>query len=125
MQISESVAHGNPDPSNDSRLLSVALDIANWLPELAADSDMPAASWNEVHTLATDLANAYEAVRRGGSLPTVRKAINEANTSIIALESLLRSSDPRWFDEPKQLGQEAAPQSSGPSPSSPSIAGNS
>ncbi len=121
-QIKETVARGNPNPSIDPQLLSVALDIANWLPEIAAASDMPASPWNEVHARAADLASAYETVRRGGSLPEVQTAIKQANESIIALESLLGSADSRWFDEPKQLGQEAAPQPSGPSPTSPSSA---
>ena len=61
-------------------------------------------------------------LRRGGSLPEVQTAIKQANESIVGLESLLGSADSRWFDEPKQLGQVAAPQSSGPSPTSPSSA---
>jgi hypothetical protein len=119
-QISATVTHGNPNSSVDPQLLSVALDIANWLPEIAAESDLPASPWNEVHARAADLASAYKTVRRGGSLPEVRTAIKQANESIIALESLLGSSDSRWFDEPKRLGREAAPQSSGPGPTSPS-----
>ncbi len=83
---------------------------------------MPAASWNNVPALATDLANAYEAVRRGGSPAALEKAMKQANESIVALESLLASSDSRWFDEPKRLRPEAAPQSTGPSPSGPSSA---
>ena len=121
-QISGAVAHGNPNPSVDPRMLSVALDIANWLPEIAADSDMPPAPWNEVHARAVNLANAYEAVRRGGSPTEMEKAIKQANESIIALEELLGSSKSSWFDEPKRPGQEAAPQSSAPSPTNPSTA---
>ncbi len=101
-QIKERVARGNPNPSIDPQLLSVALDIANWLPEIAAASDMPPSPWNEVHARAADLASAYETVRRGGSLPEVQTAMKQANESITALESLLGSADSRWFDEPKK-----------------------
>ncbi len=121
-QISGAVAHGNPNPSVDPRLLSMALDIAHWLPEIAADSDMPPAPWNEVHARAANLASAYEAVQRGGSPADRDEAIQQANESVIALERLLGSSESRWFVEPRRRGREAAPQSSEPSPSSPSNA---
>jgi hypothetical protein len=121
-QISGAMAHGNPNPSVDPRLLSIALDIANWLPEIAADSDMPPAPWNEVQARAANLASAYETVRQGSSQLEVEKAIKQANESIIALEALLRSSTSSWFDEPKQPGHEAAPESSARSPSSPADA---
>ncbi len=51
------VADREAGPSAGQKTLAIALDIANWLPEIAADSDMPETPWNEV--------NAQSAATRG------------------------------------------------------------
>ena len=42
---------GGPQVPSSSRpkTLQIAMDIANWLPEIAADSDMPEGPWNKVN----------------------------------------------------------------------------
>jgi hypothetical protein len=75
--------------------LEIALDIANWLPEIAADSDMPETPWNEVDTRSARLVAEYQALFAAGA--NSRTELDQANTEIGNLEKLVLSCDPRWF----------------------------
>lgn len=59
--------------------LRMALDIAGWLPEIAADSDMPEPSWNEVNTLAAGLVREIEkrSARRTAEAPRLGPVLAE------------------------------------------------
>ena len=84
---------GSPDgPTN----LEIALDIANWLPEIAADSDMPETPWNEVNARSARLVGDYQALATNAA--NARVEIDQANAEIGNLEKLLLACDARWFD---------------------------
>ena len=59
-----------------SEAMPIALDIAAWLPEIAADSDMPEQPWNRVNDQASVLLASYEVL--GGKRPGDSHAALEA-----------------------------------------------
>jgi hypothetical protein len=81
--------------STDHKSLGIALDIANWLPEIAADSDMPETPWNDVNTRSARLVADYQALFAGST--NARAELDQANAEIGNLEELVLSCDPRWF----------------------------
>jgi hypothetical protein len=119
-QLGRTLAGEELRPVLDEKHFTVALDIANWLPEIAADSDMPPSPWNEVHARAADLAATYEKVRSSGSLSAMQTALEEANDSILAIDQVLQASDRRWFDEPRKTNRSPDSESPGPAPADPS-----
>jgi len=82
----------------DAKTLNVALDIANWLPEIAADSDMPEAPWNQVNAHSTALVAALQQVL-SGKADDARGVAENAGSEIAKLERLLETSDPKWFSD--------------------------
>jgi hypothetical protein len=85
----------------DDRTLPMALDIATWLPEIAADSDMPETPWDVVNGQSEALVAAYKDLLReatGIGPVDANPAARDADRSISALEALLTDSDPRWFE---------------------------
>jgi hypothetical protein len=50
------------DTESPERVLNILIDLARWLPELAADSDMPEGRWNRVNAASGTLRAAYLAV---------------------------------------------------------------
>jgi hypothetical protein len=85
--------------------LEIALDIANWLPEIAADSDMPETPWNEVNARSARLVGDYQALATYAA--NARAEIDQANAEIGNLEKLLLAGDARWFEGTRQVA--AAP----------------
>jgi hypothetical protein len=87
------------------KTLPMALDIANWLPEIAADSDMPESPWDQVNDRSTALVAGYQKIMAGAAIddhPADAPALAiEAGSTIKALETLLDSADARWFDPAK------------------------
>jgi hypothetical protein len=75
--------------------LQIALDIANWLPEIAADSDMPETPWNEVNARSARLTADYQALM--ANTANARTEVEQANAEIGQLEKLLLACDTRWF----------------------------
>jgi hypothetical protein len=100
--IASKVAEGKAKSLVAEKTLPIALDIANWLPEIAADSDMPESPWNEVNDRSSALVAHYEKILAGAEIgdqsPNVSVLATEAGATIKALETLLNSADPRWFD---------------------------
>jgi hypothetical protein len=86
-QIGRMIAEGKAKALGDDKALTFALDIANWLPEIAADSDMPEAPWNRVNAESGRLAAHYQQIQqaRGDNASSVKGA----DHSIAALEALL------------------------------------
>ena len=76
--------------------LQIALDIANWLPEIAADSDMPEAPWNEVNARSARLVADYQELL-SGTAADARREVEQANAEIGNLEKLLLACQPNWF----------------------------
>jgi hypothetical protein len=75
--------------------LQIALDIANWLPEIAADSDMPETPWNEVNARSARLTAEYQALM--ANTANAQTEVEQANVEIGQLEKLLLTCDTRWF----------------------------
>jgi hypothetical protein len=84
--------------------LQIALDIANWLPERAADSDMPEGPWDDVNARSAAIVADYRAILSGDA-GNVQGELKNADAEIGKLEALLRASDPRWFAGPKKPGE--------------------
>jgi hypothetical protein len=76
--------------------LQIALDIANWLPEIAADSDMPETPWNEVNTRSARLVADYQSLLSGPAA-NAQAELAHAGAEIKNLETLLLACQPRWF----------------------------
>jgi hypothetical protein len=95
---------GQAGASADVEPLQIALDIANWLPEIAADSDLPEGPWEDVNARSAAIVADYRAIVSGDA-GNVRGELKNADAEIGKLESLLRASDPSWFAGPKKPGE--------------------
>ncbi len=101
-RIARGEAEGQPASAPDDRTLNIALDIANWLPEIAAESDMPVNEWNEVNARSATLVADYEKILSRTDAPSI--AVRGAGQAISDLETLLAGADPRWFAGPEKQG---------------------
>jgi hypothetical protein len=101
-QITSKLAEGKARSLVAEKTLPIALDIANWLPEIAADSDMPESPWDQVNVRSAALVADYQKIMAGAAVhdhPADAPALAiEAGSMIQGLETLLESADPRWFD---------------------------
>jgi hypothetical protein len=101
-EIQTRVSQGKTRALNDDKTLSIALDIANWLPEIAADSDMPEGPWNAVNdrsrTLVVDYQVLLDIAATGIAAGESSRVLSEADRTVSELEAILAKSDPRWFD---------------------------
>jgi hypothetical protein len=104
-QITSKLADGKARSLVAEKTLPIALDIANWLPEIAADSDMPEFPWNAVNERSAALVANYQKLLAGASIndhpADASTTVNEADATIKALEKLRDSAGPRWFDPTK------------------------
>lgn len=93
---------GGPSAALDAKTLEIALDIANWLPEIAAESEMPPAPWNEVNARSAALVADYQSLlpRAGAMAADPAAAARDAGRVITELETALAAADPKWFAEP-------------------------
>ncbi len=96
-QFLQHAVGGETGSSADPKSLGIALDIANWLPEIAADSDMPETPWNEVNLRSGRLVADYQEVIAGSAV-NARRELEQANVEIGNLEKLLLACEPRWFE---------------------------
>ncbi len=96
--IGRGVAEGSAGRPSDDKTLSMAADIAGWLPEIAAESDMPEGPWEEVDRLSAALVTEYRALLKasGGHGDAARAS----GRNVAALGVILEKADPRWFDRP-------------------------
>jgi hypothetical protein len=101
-QVALKLAEGQARSLVSEKTLPIALDIANWLPEIAADSDMPEAPWDQVNDRSAALVADFQKIMEGAAIndsPADASALaTKASTTIKALETLLDSADPRWFE---------------------------
>jgi hypothetical protein len=104
-QITSKLADGKARLLVSEKTLPIALDIAHWLPEIAADSDMPESPWDMVNERSAALVADYQKILAGASIndrPADASALAiEAGATIKALETILDSADPRWFGPTK------------------------
>jgi hypothetical protein len=101
-RIGRKIAEGNARALLDDKTLTMALDIANWLPEIAADSDMPEGPWNVVNSrsaaVAADYTKLLAGATTGDKAADALSLVRDSGRAISDLESLLAGADPRWFD---------------------------
>ena len=94
------VARGKRQSLVEDRTLPIALDIATWLPEIAADSDLPEPLWNAVNRQSEIIvANYRQVVDSAEEAPSapMNSAVAANDQPITVLEKLLTEADPRWF----------------------------
>jgi hypothetical protein len=103
-RIARGAVKGQPATAPDDRTLNIALDIANWLPEIAAESDMPVKEWNEVNARSAAIVAAYQTILSGTAADARSGAASNAGRAISDLETLLAGADPRWFAGPEKPG---------------------
>jgi hypothetical protein len=106
-EYSERCTGGIRDPQAtnvpDEKAMIQALDIAHWLPEIAADSDMPEEAWNRVDACSAALVSAFEEMLLAKS-SGAQQAANRASAEIGKLERLLRAADTAWSLETGKPG---------------------
>jgi len=94
------VVRGKRQSLVEDRTLPIALDIATWLPEIAADSDLPERLWNTVNRQSEIIVANYRKVvdsaEATSSGPTT-SAVAGNDQPITELEKVLSEADPRWF----------------------------
>lgn len=104
-QIVSKLADGKARSLVAEKTLPIALDIANWLPEIAAGCDMPEPPWNEVNARSATLVADYQKILASTAIddrPADFSALAiGASTTIKSLETLLDNADPQWFDSAK------------------------
>jgi hypothetical protein len=89
--------------------LNIALDIANWLPEIAAESDMPEKPWDEVNGRSVAIVADYRTILSGAAADDGGKPVRDAGEAISGLEKILAAADPRWFAVPERRREEPVP----------------
>lgn len=94
----EALLAGRVDETLDG-LLHVQRDLAKWLPEVAADSDMPEGPWNRVNALAARLLAAHESAIADfdAGRPLGGDQLAEVEPMLEDLERLSAEADPAWF----------------------------
>jgi hypothetical protein len=103
-RIARGKSEGQPAAAPDDRTLNIALDIANWLPEIAAESDIPEKEWNEVNARSAAIVADYQTILSGTAADARTGAASNAGRAISDLETLLAGADPRWFAGPEKQG---------------------
>jgi hypothetical protein len=94
------VVVGGPPAAPGDRTLDIALDIATWLPEIAADSEMPEPPWDEVNARSATLVSDYRTILAAAAAGDRDHRVRDAGEAISRLEKLLAAADPRWFAGP-------------------------
>jgi hypothetical protein len=84
----------------------IALDIANWLPEIAAESDMPPGPWDEVNARSAELVSDYRTILAGPAAGDPGAPARHAGEAIAGLEGILAAADGRWFTVPGHRHEE-------------------
>jgi hypothetical protein len=100
-RLGSSISGGNESREGASQPLEFALDIAIWLPEIAADSDMPEEPWNKINAMAAIIARDYQGLwdggGKGGRAGDPAALLNEAGRTLSELETVLDGANPKWF----------------------------
>jgi hypothetical protein len=99
--LGEGTPRGRLQALAEDRTLPIALDIATWMPEIAADSDMPEKPWDVVNAQSEALVASYKTLlgsANGTGSGDAGAAAREADRAVAALERLVGEADPRWFE---------------------------
>jgi hypothetical protein len=112
-RIASGAAQGQPATASPGEPpLNIALDIANWLPEIAAESDMPEKPWDEVNARSAAIVADYRTILAGAATDGGGKPVRDAGEAISGLEKVLAAADPKWFAVPEKRREEPDPASS-------------
>lgn len=102
IELTQSSPSRDKPASDRDALLTVAIDIASWLPEIAADCDLPETQWNTVNERSRVIAEAYEFLKANpGS--DVHKLLEPAIHAVIDLEGMIATTDRAVFDSDPSL----------------------
>ena len=108
-QIASVAARGGTAAALGDGTLNIALDIANWLPEIAAESDMPEKPWDEVNDRSAAIVADYRAILAGAGADDAGKPVRDAGEAISGLKKILDAADPWWFAVPEKRREEPDP----------------
>jgi hypothetical protein len=115
-KIESSVSAGSASDQHDDQALEFALDIATWLPEIAADSDMPEEPWNKVNAVATVIVTDYRRLSEGAAererAVDAAALLKDAGRGLSELETVLAGANPKWFGVKKAASAAVEPGSS-------------
>ena len=84
--LSEHAGHGHDDEAEEFQEL---VDIINWIPELAADSDLNEADWNKANSAAKTLTANLVTQRPANEAPDLEKLPSIIATELQTLQSLI------------------------------------
>jgi hypothetical protein len=101
-ELNDRFAHDAAQRPPDEPTLNIALDIANWLPEIAAESEMPEGPWDEVNARSAALVSDYRTMLSATAADGRDALVRDAGEAISGLESVLAAADPRWFAGPEK-----------------------
>ncbi len=101
-ELNDRLARAAAERPPGDQTLNVALDIANWLPEIAAESEMPEVPWNQVNARSAALVSDYRTILAGAAADDPDELVRDAGDAISGLETLLAAADPRWFAGPEK-----------------------
>ena len=108
-QLARGTGPGKSTEVSGHGTLDIALDIANWLPEIAADSDMPKEPWDAVNDRSAALVSDYRTILAGAGADQKDQSVNHASTVISDLEKIVTAADPKWFAVPEKRHDEPEP----------------
>lgn len=84
--LSEHAGHGHADEADEFQEL---VDIVNWIPELAADSDLNESDWNKANSAATTLAASLAARKSPNGALDLKGLPSVIAAELQTLESLV------------------------------------
>lgn len=84
--LSDHAGHGHASEADEFQELR---DIVDWIPELAADSDLKEADWNKANSAARTLSARLEAQKPANEAPNLNELSSIIATELQTLESLV------------------------------------
>lgn len=83
--LSEHAGHGHSDETDEFQEL---LDVVDWIPELAADSDLNEADWNTARSAAETVRQSLESRRSGDGILNLKDLDSAIADQVQTLENL-------------------------------------
>ncbi len=90
LDLQDALSNGEHQRTRNE-LLPIIQDVAHWIPELAAESDMPEKTWNYVFSVSKQLEDQFREVEK--------MQLKSTDALIAKLEQVVLESDPSWFEQ--------------------------
>jgi len=84
--LSDHAGHGHDDEAHEFQEL---LDVVNWIPELAADSDLNEADWNTANAAASSIVTELQQRRAADGSLSLQDLSAAIDTQVQSLQSLV------------------------------------